>query len=70
MRMLPSHALGVPIVLHSCLQKVLIDGRQNCYSEIEARIKEHLVRLDLEGTAVTVSLGNSPGQSTYFIALR
>lgn len=48
--MLPaSHALGVAIVLHSCLHEILIDGRQNCNGGVEACVEEHLVYLDLEG---------------------
>lgn len=50
-----SHALGISIELHSCLHKILIDGRQNCQRGIEICIEEHLMRLNLEGTAVLVS---------------
>ena len=53
--LLLSHTFGVAVVLHSCLHKVLIDGRQNCKAGIEACVEEHLVGLDLEGTAIAVS---------------
>lgn len=60
-RMIPSsHALGVAIVFHSGLHKVLIDGGQNGKVGIEACIEKHLVRLNLEGTAFTVSQCNRP----------
>ena len=71
MRMLPSsHALGVPIVLHGCLYKVLVDGRQNRDSRIEVCIEEHSVRLDLEGTKIALSQRSRLPESTYFNALR
>lgn len=56
MRMLAlSHTFGVAVVLHSCLHKVLIDGRQNGRAGIEACVEEHLMSLDLEGAAIAVS---------------
>lgn len=57
-----SHALGVAIVLHSCLHEILIDGRQNGNGGIEACVEEHLVCLDLEGTALIVSQCRLPSQ--------
>lgn len=66
-----SHALGVPVVLHSCLYKVLVDGRQHCHSRIEICIEEHLLRLDLQGTKFTVSQRKTrPPEYTYFSTLR
>ena len=71
MRMLlSSHALGVSIVLHSCLHKVFIDGRQDGARGVEACIEKHLVRLDLKGTEITVSQYNWQSKITYFNALR
>ena len=65
-----SHAFSIAIVFHSCLDKVLIDGRQNCKAGIEACIEKHLVRLDLVGTTIAVSQCSRPPKLTYFNTLR
>ena len=49
------HRLPVSVVFHGNLQEVLVDSQQYRIWRIEVRVKEHSVRLDLEGTERPIS---------------
>ena len=46
------HTLGIAIVLHRRLQKVLVDCRKDCTLCVEAGVEKHSLGLDFERAVI------------------